>query len=295
VLCVNLHKKNACLLRDDIQHTLQERGIAVTAFCFEGRPENIAAEDWDVAFSLGGDGTVLYTARTFSPRNIPVFPLNLGTLGFITGIQKDNWLSVFDDWQAGRALVSRRCMLAVSVYRKGEQCAWFCCLNDTVVCASGIAKLIRLDVVSQLDGSDPVELGPYRCDGLIIATPTGSTAYSMAAGGPIVDPEMDAMILSPICSQSLSSRPLVLPARQTLEITVAHEQRSGVLLTVDGQDTFALETDDRIVINRAPFQAVLISSGREAYYKALCTKLNWAEKNGESDKPGKSKNGESDA
>ncbi|MCL2879666.1 MAG: hypothetical protein FWF29_05405 [Treponema sp.] len=101
----------------------------------------------------------------------------------------------------------------------------------------------------------------------------------MAAGGPILDPEMEAMILNPICSQSLSNRPLVLSASQTLEIVVTRNQRSGVLLTIDGQDTFTLESDDRIVLQKAPFHAVLISSGREAYYRALRTKLNWAEKN----------------
>jgi NAD+ kinase len=277
VLCVNLHKENARVLRDEIQRTLQERSISVTAFCFDGRPDNFTLENWDAAFSLGGDGTVLYTARTVSPCNIPIFPLNLGTLGFLTGIQKHNWLSVFDLWQAGAAQVSRRCMLEILVYRQGDQLAKFCCLNDIVVSASGIAKLIRLDVMSRQEGAASVELGPYRCDGLIIATPTGSTAYSMAAGGPIVDPEMEAMILNPICPQSLANRPILLPGQQTLEVTVEIEQRSGVLLTVDGQDTFTLEPEDRVLIKQAPFQAVLISSGRDAYYKALRTKLNWAE------------------
>jgi len=277
VIFVNLHKKNAAALKDEIQRTLEWRGIAVTPFCFEGRPGVFPDGNWDIAFSLGGDGTVLYTARIAAPLGMPIFPINLGTLGFISGVQKDDWLSVFDSCQAGGAEVSRRCMLEISVMRNGQAAARFCCLNDTVICASGIAKLIRLEVLSRLDNA-AVELGPYRCDGLIIATPTGSTAYSMAAGGPILDPEMEAMILNPICPLSLSNRPLVLPGRQTLEITVARQQRSGVLLTVDGQDTFTLESDDRIIISQAPFHAVLISSGREAYYKALCTKLNWAEK-----------------
>jgi NAD+ kinase len=278
VAFVNLHKKNAAVLRDEIYRTLAERGIAMTPFCFEGGPGAFPDGNWDLAFSLGGDGTVLYTARTAAPLGMPIFPLNLGTLGFISGVQKDNWLSVFDSWLAGGAEVSRRCMLEISVIRNNQLAAQFCCLNDTVICAAGIAKLIRLEVLSQLDGNEHIELGPYRCDGLIIATPTGSTAYSMAAGGPILDPEMEAMILNPICPLTLSNRPLVLPARQTLEIIVTRQQRSGVLLTVDGQDTFDLESDDRIIISQAPYHAVLISSGREAYYKALCTKLNWAEK-----------------
>ena len=279
VLFVNLHKKNACLLRDEIRHSLDKKGISVTEFCFEGRPGDFPCGSWDIAFSLGGDGTVLYTARTAAVLGIPIFPLNLGTLGFITGVEKENWLRVFNSWLAGQAKVSRRCMLEISVYRGAERAAHYCCLNDTVVSASGIAKLIRLDVLSRGACGETVELGPYRCDGLIIATPTGSTAYSMAAGGPILDPEMEAMILNPICPLTLSNRPIVLPATQNLEIIVAQQQRSGVLLTIDGQDTFSLNSDDRIVISQAPYQAVLISSGRKAYYEALCTKLNWAEKN----------------
>ena len=279
IVFVNLHKKNSGFLRNEIQGVLEDRRIRVTSFCFEGRPGAPPQGNWDIAFSLGGDGTVLYTARIASPLGIPVFPVNLGTLGFISGVPKETWLNVFDNWLSGSANVSRRCMLEISVHRRGELAAQFCCLNDAVVCASGIAKLIRLELKSQLDGGKYIELGPYRCDGLIIATPTGSTAYSMAAGGPIVDPEMEAMILNPICPLSLSSRPLVLPARQTLEIAVAQQQRSGVLLTIDGQDTFTLESDDRIIISQAPFYAVLISSGRETYYRALRTKLNWAEIN----------------
>ncbi|MCL2879667.1 MAG: NAD(+)/NADH kinase [Treponema sp.] len=176
VLFVNLHKKNAVSLRDEIQHTLGKRGFDVTPYCFEGRPGIFPEGAWDVAFSLGGDGTVLYTARTASPRGIPILPVNLGTLGFITGIQTDNWLDVFNNWLGGKAELSRRCMLEACVFRKGVRTAQFCCLNDAVICASGIAKLITLEAASYLGDSGNAELGPYRCDGLIIASPTGSTA-----------------------------------------------------------------------------------------------------------------------
>jgi NAD+ kinase len=117
-------------------------------------------------------------------------------------------------------------------------------------------------------------LGSYRCDGLIIATPTGSTAYSLAAGGPLLDPEMEAVILSPICPFTLSNRPFVLPSRQALAITVAEEQRSGVLLTIDGQEIFNLECKDRIIIRQAPWPALLIFADRHSYYSALNSKLS---------------------
>jgi NAD+ kinase len=122
---------------------------------------------------------------------------------------------------------------------------------------------------------DYADLGYYRSDGLIISTPTGSTAYSMAAGGPILDPEMEALIVNPICSFTLSNRPLVLPSRQSLIISVEQDQRSGVLLTVDGQDIFELEPCDRITVRHSPHYALLITTDRAAYYSALQKKLAW--------------------
>jgi NAD+ kinase len=274
-----LHKKPSSSLKEEIQAVLEKRGIQVTPFCFEGKPAPVPTGDWDLAFSLGGDGTVLFTARSVSPRGTPVFPVNLGTLGFIAAVQQENWAEVFDRWHKGEAGVSPRCMLEIFVERRGRHAASFNCLNDAVISASGIAKLIRLQVQLQGKNQERTELGSYRCDGLIIATATGSTAYSMAAGGPILDPEMEALILNPICPFTLSSRPLVLPSWQSLALTVEEQQRSGVLLTVDGQDTFELECSDRIIVHHAPYKALLISSGRDTYYEALRSKLNWAEKN----------------
>ncbi|MDR2477845.1 MAG: NAD(+)/NADH kinase [Treponema sp.] len=276
VLFVNLHKAHAGQTADEIRRELERRSMEVTVFSFEGKPENLPQGTWDIAFSLGGDGTVLYTARSLAPAGLPIFPVNLGTLGFIAGIQKNEWLAVFEEWLRGEARVSRRCMLELSVERLGSAAASNTCLNDAVVSSSGIAKLIRLHLQSRSASGQCTGLGFYRSDGLIIATPTGSTAYSMAAGGPILDPEMEAVIINPICPFTLSNRPLVLPSRQTLVITVDTEQRSAVILTVDGQDTFALDPGDRIVIRHAPHYAMLITSGRGTYYSALRGKLNWA-------------------
>jgi NAD+ kinase len=158
------------------------------------------------------------------------------------------------------------------------------CLNDAVISASGIAKLINLDVrinrgedsFSNSDGVTGVALGSYRCDGLIVATPTGSTAYSMAAGGPILDPEMEAVIINPICPFALSNRPFVLPSRLPFVITVPEQQRSGVLLTIDGQDTCDLKSADKIYIQQAAKPAQLIFADRHAYYSALRSKLFWS-------------------
>ena len=279
ILFVNIHKKNATEAAVQIQAELEKRGIETTVFSFEGKPQKPPAGEWDIAFSIGGDGTVLYTARCLAPLGVPIFPVNLGSLGFIAEVNRDDWLDVFKKWERGDLSLSRRCMLDISVERASQIIMKNICLNDTVISATGIAKLIKLDVrltteAGEVDGG--TALGSYRCDGLIIATPTGSTAYSMAAGGPILDPEMEAVILNPICPFALSNRPFVLPSRQTLVITVAQEQRSGVLLTVDGQDTFNLECADKVIIQQSLQQALLIFAGRYAYYSALRKKLFWS-------------------
>jgi len=270
ILFVNLHKKNASEASDQICSVLEKRNVSAVVFSFEGKPEKPPQGKWDIAFSLGGDGTVLNTARCLAPFGVPILPVNLGTLGFIACVKSDEWLTVFDLWEKGEISPSQRCMLEISVERASEIILKNVCLNDAVISASGIARLINL---SAHIGDNVTSLGSYRCDGLIIATPTGSTAYSMAAGGPILDPEMEAMILNPICPFALSNRPFVLPSRQTLCVTVANEQRSGVLLTVDGQDTFTLECADKVFVKQAPHNALLISAGRQSYYTALRTKL----------------------
>ena len=274
VLFVNIHKENSLNKAEQIQKELEKRNIKTTVFSFEGKPKNPPQGEWDIAFSIGGDGTVLYTARCMAPLGVPILPVNLGAVGFIAGVL-DEWLEVFEKWEKGEIPISRRCMLEVYVRRDSKIETKNICLNDIVISASGIAKLINLEVNMNAE-TGVTSLGFYRCDGLIVATPTGSTAYSMAAGGPILDPEMEAMILTPICPFSLSNRPIVLPSKNILVITVAQEQRSGVLLTVDGQDTFNLVSGDKIFIQQAAADAELIYSDRLNYYSALRTKLGGA-------------------
>jgi len=297
VLFVNVLKKNAEESALNIKTELEKMGLEAEIFSFNGNTdapldknsfkwtgENNTDKRWDIAFSFGGDGTVLFTARSLAQLSIPILSVNLGTLGFIAGVDRNSWLEVFKKWNEGIITASRRCMLEISVERGSKIIMKNTCLNDAVVSASGIAKLIKLDVSineQQTDNIDKIHnnditLGSFRCDGLILSTPTGSTAYSMAAGGPILDPEMEAVIVSPICPFSLSNRPFVLPSRDTLCVTVAHQQRSGVLLTIDGQITFNLECDDKIIIKQAPCHAQLIIDGKHAYYSALRNKLFWS-------------------
>ena len=277
ILFVNLHKENAHNAAQEIRETLESRGVEITVYAFDGRPHDPPKGNWHIAFSLGGDGTVLYTARTLAAAGTPILPLHLGTLGFLAGVERHEWLPVYEGWlnQSETVQLSRRCMLSLSVQRKRAALFENICLNDIVISSTGIAKLICLKVETETVPGEFTDLGHYRSDGLVIATPTGSTAHSMAAGGPILDPEMEALIISPICPFTLSNRPLVLPSRQTLLVTVEKNQRSGVLLTVDGQDTFALEPEDTITISQFPRYACLITEGRRAYYSALKEKLGW--------------------
>lgn len=277
LLFINLHKNNAQQVADEIRKELSRNHIETWDCAFTGKPDRDVQGKYDLAFSLGGDGTVLYAARSMAPLGVPIFPINLGTLGFIAAVHPDEWVQVFNGWMEGKIGISRRFMLEVTVEREGRTIARGSCLNDTVISASGIAKIIRLKVESEtMVPREYMRLGKYRSDGLIVATPTGSTAYSVSAGGPILDPEMEALIINPVCPFTLSNRPIVVPAREAVIVEVEAEQRSGVLLTLDGQVTEPLEPGDRVYIKQAPYEAQLIASDRSGFYKALRTKLSWS-------------------
>ena len=276
ILFINQGNKTAGAMGTAIIKKLASMGIMADTFSFPGKPGFLSKAGYDVAISLGGDGTVLYAARTMSPHGVPVFPVNLGTFGFLAGVQPHGWEDIFRLWLDQKAALSRRLMLELSLERDNKEILLGCCLNDVVISASGIAKVINLRVsYSEPGESGFVKLGTYRSDGLIVSTPTGSTAYSVAAGGPIVDPELEALILNPICPFTLSHRPMVLPAEERVLVEVEEDQRSGVLLTADGQITKKLKSGDRIFLKKAPYPCLLIASGRRNFYSALKTKLSW--------------------
>jgi NAD+ kinase len=277
LLIINILKENSRSLGRTIETELRRRGIKTHSFFFDGQGDFKPDGEYDCCFSLGGDGTVLYAARTLAPLEVPIFPVNLGSLGFIAAVHPDEWVQVFECWLRGEAALSRRLMLEIRVERQGKIIARDTCLNDAVISALGIAKLLSMGLESVSEnGGEPIQLGHYRSDGLIVATPTGSTAYSVAAGGPIMDPELAAVIINPLCPFTLSNRPMVVPAHETVIVEMESEQRSGILLTVDGQVTESLEPLDRIYIRRSPWDALLIASDREGFYRALRTKLNWS-------------------
>jgi len=272
LIIANLLKDDAAGVAREMAAHLRTLGVSAEIFAFSGPPgENPSAEGLDLVVTLGGDGTVLFAARSAALHGVPVLPFNLGRLGFIAGFGKSDWAVALDLWLAGRIGLTARSMLAVEVRREGQAVASFDALNDGVVSAQGIAKVIGLDI--RVGGS---HLGSYRSDGVIVATPTGSTAYNLAAGGPVLHPEMDAMILNPICPFTLSNRPLVVPGSERIDVLIEEGKRAAVMLTVDGQVTFDLKAGDRVYFTHGKRRALIYTPERLAFYDVLREKLSWS-------------------
>ena len=173
----------------------------------------------DLLLVLGGDGTLLSMARLVGDLGVPILGVNLGGLGFLTALTKDELFPALEAFLAGGLVIEERVMLAAQVWRHGERLSEYVALNDVVITKSAMSRIINLAV--SVDGQFATA---YRADGLIISTPTGSTAYCLSAGGPIVFPTMPAVVLTPICSHTLTNRPIVLPADQRIEVTLQSDQ-----------------------------------------------------------------------
>ncbi|THB67922.1 MAG: NAD(+)/NADH kinase [Spirochaetaceae bacterium] len=271
LVMVNSHKPQAEPVVKDIDSRLSALGINVLVAGFENGLMSGALPHADLAISLGGDGTVLYCARKLAGSGIPIMPVNLGTFGFITEITATEWYEEFSAYMSGQVSSGQRLMLEVKLFREDRLVCSNIGLNDVVITGAGISNLISVAV--SLGSGD---LGRYRADGVLIATPTGSTAYSMAAGGPVLCPEMQAIILNPICPFTLSHRPIVLPPEEKISITVDQQQRSELILTVDGQTVVQLQTGDRLEVERSVRSIGIVRSSSRSFYDVLRAKLNWS-------------------
>jgi len=272
LIIANLEKESAALTAESVKSCLLALGCDTESYYYRGDPDGPpAVAGRDLIVCLGGDGTVLYAARVAAPLGIPILPVNLGRLGFIAEIGAAEWPSAIAAWSRGELPVSERIMLAVEAWRDDERVASFRAMNDATVSAQGIAKLIGFGI--RLGSSTSVR---YRADGVIIATPTGSTAYNLAAGGPVLHPEMEAMIVNPVNPFTLSNRPLVVPASEAVEIIIEEGRRTSAMLTIDGQETFALHPGDRIRASGAPQKALIHVSEGFAFYELLRSKLAWS-------------------
>lgn len=272
LIIANAAKPLAVQLAGEIEAYLAHQGIASHRYVYEGAPQDaLDFQSFDLALTLGGDGTVLFASRVLAGRNIPILPVNLGDFGFISEVGHNEWQQAFERYRAGDIAAGDRVVLDVCVQRAGETIARFRGLNDAVVASAGMSKIVRLSV--RLSHQ---YLGSYRADGIIVATPTGSTAYSAAAGGPILHPEMEALILNPICPFTLSHRPIVLPKEERVQIALAEHQRTEIVLTVDGQSRLALFPLDIITVVISDRKTHIVRSDRRTFYEVLRTKLNWS-------------------
>lgn len=272
LVIANVGKLHARETADEISEYCRRIGLEVTLFCYEGVADDVPGPDgFDLAITLGGDGTVLFASRMLAGHNVPILPVNFGAFGFISEVGISEWRQALHSYIDGHLQAGSRLVLDVCVTRSGTEVCHFRGLNDAVVSSEGISRMIRLTV-----SLSDQPLGVYRADGVLVATPTGSTAYSAAAGGPILHPEMEAMILNPICPFTLSHRPLVLPPDERITIEVAANQRTSVALTVDGQTLTPLEASDTVTVQASSRRAAIIRSDRRTFYEVLRSKLNWS-------------------
>jgi NAD+ kinase len=223
---------------------------------------------------MGGDGTLLSVARHYGPIGIPILGVNVGGLGFLTEISLDELYPSMEKVLAGQYEVEERLMLTATLFRQGDVIWREKVLNDAVINKGALARIAEL--TTWIDGE---YLTTYRADGLIVSTPTGSTAYTLSAGGPIVYPTLRHIILLPICPHTLSNRPLILPESVTVAVTL-DEKGQDLYLTLDGQVGQALQSGDRMEIRSAPYHLKLVKSPHRSYFEILRTKLGWGEPGG---------------
>lgn len=226
------------------------------------------ARSVDLLVTLGGDGTLLSVARHPAP-NVPILGIDIGTLGFLTACSPGDCDEILEEALAGTARLENRRLLAVSVAEGRRPARTYRVVNDAVLGKSALARIaaIRVDV-------DGRTVSRYRGDGLIVSTPTGSTAYNLSAGGPILEPTMPALVLSPICPHTLSLRPLVLPDSVRLDLRV-EEDATGVFLTLDGQEGFPVSAATRISISRARETVSLVRASADSFWDVLAGKLSF--------------------
>lgn len=226
----------------------------------------------DMVVVLGGDGTLISAARLIGERETPILGVNLGSLGFLTEITLAELYPALERCLRGDFRVSERMMLTAVVERGGEEVSSHQVLNDVVINKGALARIVDLETMV-----DSFYLTTFKSDGLIISSPTGSTGYSLAAGGPIVHPVLECLLITPICPHTLTNRPIVVDAGAEITITLK-SVNEDVFLTLDGQVGMELKYDDTIRIRRAAYRTKLIMSRSKDYFEVLRTKLKWGER-----------------
>jgi NAD+ kinase len=255
---------------------LNDKGVATrideqTAL-YSGRTDGLSrdavVEGTETVIVLGGDGTLLAAARAIGHREIPILAVNLGGLGFLTALTLEQMYPEMERALEGKCRIGPRRMLHCEVVRKGERLAEYEALNDAVFAKTELARMINIDV-----HVDAHYVCRYRADGLIVSTPTGSTAYSLSAGGPIIFPTVDTLCLTPICPHMLTNRPVLVPGEAVIRVDVLDD--TAPYLTVDGQVGQPLEKGDQVFCKNAKTKVMLIRPPHMLYFDVLRAKLKW--------------------
>jgi NAD+ kinase len=261
----------------DIAKWLQDRGVetllgpeAATASDLPGMPHSELVEKVDLIVVLGGDGTLLAVARAIGERAIPVLGVNLGTLGYLAEISLDELFPTLEGVLADRLRIETRMRLDVRAERGGHEIGRYLALNDSVIARTALSRMIDLQT-----WADDVEVTTYHGDGLIVATPTGSSAYSLSAGGPLLLPGIGAIVLTPICPHALTQRPIVLPKVCQVVIEVLDTRGGEVHLTVDGQVGCELQEGDRVSVSASDRSLQLLVPADRNRFEVMRNKLRW--------------------
>lgn len=268
-VCLNelvalLKKNNAEVIFDD---------VTGPHFKKKGYPRSQVLNRCDVAVVLGGDGTLLKTARCLGKKPTLILGVNMGNVGFLTAVAPKELPEAIHNLLSGDYMIDERDVLRVTIYRSGKKIHTSMALNEAVINQGGFARLIDLNVLV-----NKKQLSNYRADGLIIATPTGSTGHSLSAGGPIVHPKVPAFIITPMCPVRLGVRPIMIPADRQIEIILETEWREAkkpIVLTVDGQEAFNLHRADVVKIRMSSRAMRMARFKNSNYYAMLRKKLNW--------------------
>ncbi|HLC20614.1 MAG TPA: NAD(+)/NADH kinase [Candidatus Methylomirabilis sp.] len=274
------HKPEARTVLQDLLPWLEARGVEpildIDTAGLAGRPGGQPKADVpglaDLLLVLGGDGTLLSVARLVGARDVPILGVNLGGLGFLTEVTLEELYQALDMVLQGTYEVTQRILLSATVHRQGERIAEYVALNDAVINKGALARMIELE--THIDGE---YVTTFQADGLILSTPTGSTAYSLAAGGPIVYPTLRALVMTPICPHTLNFRPIVIPDSAKVEI-VQGSANENAYLTLDGQVGFTLRHRDVIKVVRSEHTITLLKAPGKNYFQILRAKLKWGER-----------------
>src|SRR5207248_1709637 len=273
-------RNNLAVVVPALLHWFEARGIRVfydteTSSCLsdgsKGLTRQQVAEQSQLLLVLGGDGTLLAAARVAAPLGIPILPINMGSLGFLTSFKLEELYPALEETMAGKFSLSERVMLDVQLERAGNVVERQSVVNEAVIHKGELARMIELELAIDDDF-----VCRYRVDGLIVASPTGSTAYSLSAGGPIVHPSVESWIITPICPHTLSDRPLVIRDSSSVELKLSGNTES-VFMTLDGQRGIPLQPTDLVRISRAKEPLKLIYPPKKSYFEILRSKLKWGE------------------